>query len=181
MVTHVTMSFRVAQGLATGAPRNVVVADQQRWGWARVSADSGWKSERLAAGARCHGVAMLYPNLFSALYASDGSIWLRVGPRLWDVAQIRTVIQQQVQLRRASYELLFQDGQRASVQLEMPAAVVGHRLIDPTYDEIDSWSDDIMKSLPCVAADGWRSSVEDVSSWVRRVLPIWENGFAHSS
>jgi len=124
---------------------------------------------------------MLYPRLFSALFAAGGSIWLQAGPRLCDVAQIQTVTQQHQRRRTASYELLFQDGQRASVQLEMPAAVAVHRLIDPTYDEIDSWADDIMKSLPYVAADGWRSSVHDVSSWVRRVLPTWEEGFAHSS
>jgi hypothetical protein len=124
---------------------------------------------------------MLYPRLFSALYAAGGSIWLRAGPRIWDVAEIQTVTQQHERLRTASYELLFQGGERASVQLTMSAAVVAHRLIDPTYDEIDSWADDIMKVLPYVAADGWRSSVDDVASWVRRVLPIWEAGFEHSS
>jgi hypothetical protein len=123
---------------------------------------------------------MLYPRLFAALYAAGGSVWLRAGARLWDAAQIQTVKQQHERLRTASYELLFQEGQRASVQLEMPAAVAMHRLIDPTYDEIDSLADDFMKALPYVAADGWRSSADDVSSWIRRVLPIWEEGFKHS-
>jgi hypothetical protein len=63
----------------------------------------------------------------------------------------------------------------------MPVAVVLHRLADPTYDEIDSWSDDIMKSLPYEGADRWRSSGEDVNSWMRQVLPRWEAGFRHSS
>src|SRR5262249_27434938 len=37
-----------------------------------------------------------------------------------------------------------------------------------------------MKTLPYVAADGWRSSIDDAGLWVRRVLPVWEEGFAHS-
>jgi hypothetical protein len=124
---------------------------------------------------------MRYPGLFTALYAAGGSIWLRVGPRIWDVIQIQAVTQQHERIRTACYELLFQDGERASVRLKMPAAVVAHRLIDPSYDEIDSWADDIMKVLPYVAADGWRSSVDDMTSWVRRVLPTWHEGFEHSS
>jgi hypothetical protein len=175
------MRLRVAQGLSSTLHVGVVVADQQRWGWAWIATDSGWQSQQLDPGARCHGVGMLYPRLFSALYAAGGSLWLRAGPRLWDVAQIQTVMQQHERPWTASYELLFRNGQRTSVQLKMPAAVAVQRLIDRTYDEIDSWADDIMKILPYVAADGWRSSVQDVNSWVRRVLPIWEQGFTHSS
>src|SRR5947207_12829390 len=54
---------------------------------------SGWKSQRLAPGARCHGVGMLYPRLFGALYAAGGSVWRRVGPRFGDAGQIQTVTQ----------------------------------------------------------------------------------------
>jgi hypothetical protein len=124
---------------------------------------------------------MLYPRQFTALYAADRSIWLQAGQRVWDVAQIQTVIQRHERCETACYELLLHSGERASIQLKMPAAVVAHRLVDPTYDEIDSLADDIMKTLPYIAADGRRSSRDDVSSWVRRVLPSWEEGFRHSS
>lgn len=126
-------------------------------------------------------MGMRYSKLFGALYAADGRIWLQAGSRVWDVADVRSVTQQFEGLRTASYELSFQDGGCASVRLGMPAAVVLHRLADPTYDEIDSWSDDIMKSLAYEAADRWRGSGGDMNSWIRQVLPGWERGFQHSS
>lgn len=63
--------------------------------------------------------------------------------------------------------------------LRMPNTVVMQRLVDPTYDEIDSWSDDVMKLFPYLASDGWTATDEDVPSWARRVLPLWTSGVKH--
>ena len=73
----------------------------------------------------------------------------------------------------------FIDGPPAKVSLRMPASVVSHRLIDPTYDEIASWADDIVKVFPYVAADGWTAGDTSVQAWVARVLPLWTSGVKH--
>ncbi|WP_167008805.1 hypothetical protein [Mumia sp. ZJ430] len=61
----------------------------------------------------------------------------------------------------------------------MPATVVASRLLDPTYDEIDSLSDDLMTLFPYEAREGSGSTDADVQDWVSRARPLWQAGVTH--
>ncbi len=82
-------------------------------------------------------------------------------------------------MRSASYDLVFSDGRMERVRLRMPATVVASRLLDPTYDEIDSLSDDLMTLFPYEAREGSGSTDADVQDWVSRARPLWQAGVTH--
>lgn len=171
---------RTPRGLRVAAAPGVVVADMQRWGFGWRAGHSGWIYERLNEGTVCHGSGMRYPTQLAAVYAFESTVWLQMGDRVWDASTIAGVRQVKATRRSASYQVTFADGATKRVRYRFPASVVAHRLIDPTYDEIDSWSDDIMKLFPYTAADGWQSSEEDIETWVPRVVQLWSSGFRHS-
>lgn len=80
-------------------------------------------------------------------------------------------------IKRARYTVSFNDGSSHSVMIKFPPTVALFRVIDPTHDEIESWSEDIMKMLPYTAADGWRADpTSQVADWAARVLPMWTSG-----
>lgn len=164
---------------AAPAPATVV-GDLQRWGHGWTADDSGWQRVRLDERQLCNGFAMRYSQVFSAMYASRGTIWFQAGPRAWDAAQILRVVQQFERVRSVAYELHLANDGVERVKLVMPAPVVAERLLDPTYDELDSWADDILKLFPYVASDGRTALTDtDVRAWVHRFLPVWEAGVKH--
>lgn len=158
-----------------------VVANLQRWGRGWVADTHRWEPIRLDSGQLCNGFAMEYGRTFAAVFTCHATVWMHLGERAWDCTDVVRVIQRSESVRTSSYDLVFADGGQEQVTLRMPAEVVAHRLIDPTYDELDSSSDDIMKLLPYVATDGWRADDADVQAWVRRVQPLWESGIKHST
>lgn len=130
-----------------------------------------------AAVPICHGFGAPYPKPFSAVFVNDGRLWLQVGTRRWDVADIVQVGQETGGIRQAKYGLDLRDGSRDTVIIKFPTSVSALRVIDPTHDEIESWSEDIMKMLPYTAADGWRSAGSGtVADWAARVTPAWTGG-----
>lgn len=125
----------------------------------------------------CHGLGTSYPTPFSAVFVNDGRLWLQVGEKRWDVADIVDVLQEADGARRAEYTLTLRDGTRETVTIKFPGSVAAARILDPTHDEIDSWEEDIMKMLPYTAADGWRSEgTGSVADWAARVTPVWTQG-----
>lgn len=127
----------------------------------------------------CHGVCLPYPPPISAVFVHDDHVWLQIGTRRWDVDTILGVRQIIETPRRSAYELALSDGTKDQVEIRFPGSVRVMRTIDPTRDEIDSWSEDIMKTLPYTAADDWKADPsEDIASWKERVLPLWRSGIS---
>lgn len=124
----------------------------------------------------CHGIGLPYPRPFSAAFVHEGELWLQVGRRRWDVRTIREVRQVKETARLAEYAIAMNDGSLEHVTIRFPGTVAAMRVIDPTHDEIDSWSEDIMKVLPYTAADGWSAGEPDVAAWAARVTPMWGSG-----
>lgn len=154
------------------------VANLDRWGTAWQASARRWEGVELEPGQTCNGSAMQYPGLFVAVYASTGRVWLQAGPTTWDASNVERVQQLSETLNAASYELQFADGARTTVELKMPPDVCEIRSIDPTYDEIDSLGDDIMKTFPYVATDGWTAG-GTMRGFLANVLPLWASGFRH--
>jgi len=131
------------------------------------------------AGVACHGVCLPYPRPISAVYVHNNRVWLRVGRRKWDLDTISYVRQVTDTRSKAIYELVLSDGQHDQVEIRFPMSVRTMRTIDRTHDEIDSWSEDIMKTLPYAAPDGWKAEPsEDVAAWRARILPLWRAGIS---
>jgi len=129
----------------------------------------------------CHGFGAPYPKPFSAAFVHDERLWLQVGTQRWDVADIQAVDQEKETIRYAKYLIRLTDGSQQRVVIKFPAGVAALRAIDPTHDEIDSWSEDVMKLLPYTAADGWSADgPTDVAAWAARVLPMWSSGLRPS-
>lgn len=127
----------------------------------------------------CRGIGLPYPKPFSAVFLHTERIWLQVGPDRWDAEDIVRVLQTRETVRGASYELHMTDGSINVIEIRLPPSVAAFRLIDPTHDEIESWSEDIMKVLPYTAADGWTADPdENVASWVARVKSLWRTGIS---
>lgn len=138
----------------------------------------GRRAKKADGSLLCHGYGMPNPRPFSAVFAYGGRLWLQVGKRRWDVEDILSVEQEKDGFKRATYDIRLRDGSHNEVTIKFPLSVAVLRLVDPTRDEIDSWSEDIMKMLPYTAADGWRSSPsEGVAEWAARTLPKWAAGF----
>lgn len=70
-----------------------LVGDQQHCGHGWAAAQDGWRPVRFEAGQRCIGFGMEYRNLFAAVYASNGVVWLQTGSRAWDTSAINRVVQ----------------------------------------------------------------------------------------
>lgn len=157
----------------------VVVGNQQRLGHAWQATAQGWQPVVLKEGQRCNGFAMAYVRDFAAVYASGGTVWLQVGDRAWDASKIVRVTQDHERADSVAYSVQTVNGERDRITLKMPPAVAEFRVIDPTYDEIASLADDIMKTFPYVASDGWTAGKADVQAWVGRVLPMWQSGITH--
>lgn len=120
---------------------------------------------------------MPYPKPFSAAFVHDGRVWLQLGRQRFDAATISRVWQLRETVRLAQYRMDMRDGSATTVTIRFPPAVAVVRAIDPTHDEIDSWSEDVMKLLPYTAADGWTADPNvDIANWVERVRPIWLSG-----
>jgi hypothetical protein len=126
---------------------------------------------------RVHGMGLPYPKPFSALYACDDKLWIRVGLRRWDVRDLQEVRQLAESPAEARYEFLLRNGTTDQVSIRFPPGVRLIRTIDVTHDEIDSWSEDIVKALPYVASDGWKSTPsETFEAWMARTLHHWRSG-----
>ena len=157
--------------------RRVPVRDLSRFGrvW-EVSVDDGTATLG-HEGAVWHGLCLPYPRPISALYVDGDQMWLQVGGRRWNVDEILEVRQVSETPIRARYRLVFRDGRTERVAIRFPAGVVIHRMIDPTHDELDSWSEDIMKMFPYIRRNSGKSdSTEDVATWKARVFPDWRAG-----
>lgn len=153
----------------------VPVLDLARYGRVWLLAADGTATP--APGVeRVHGFGLPWPKPFSAVYADSGGMWLRVGGRVWDVAVIERVRQVKDGPGRAVYALDLTDGTAEPVVISFPLDVRVARLTDPTHDEIESWTEDVMKLLPYTARDGWSSSQETVAEFAARVLPLWREG-----
>jgi hypothetical protein len=154
----------------------VAVGDLGRYGHVFLVSVEGRDARPAEDIDVCHGWGLAYPPPFTGAFAHDGTLWFQAGTRRWDASRIASVRQTKNQLRGATYRLDFVDGTGESVRVRFPLSVLAHRLIDPTYDEIDSWSDDPMKVLPYTASDGGHAGETDVGAWVERVLPLWTSG-----
>lgn len=124
----------------------------------------------------CHGFGASYPEPFSAVFVHDDRLWLQIGVRRWDVADISDVRQAKDGVRQAEYVLGLSCGARDTVRIPFPPMVSAFRIADPAHDELDSLSEDIMKLLPYTAVDGWRSSADTVAGWAARVKSMWAGG-----
>lgn len=127
-------------------------------------------------GRACHGFGLPHPGPFSAVYAHDGRMWLQVGNQRWDLTGATGIQQLEDSIVRSRYQIAFQDRPAAEITVQFPLEVAHIRKIDPTYDEIDSTSDDIMKILPYRAVDGWTAGDADIKAWAGRVYPLWSVG-----
>ena len=154
----------------------VAVGDLSRHGRAWLVAVDGSGVVETDDVELVHGWGLPYPEPFTGAYAQAGKVWFQAGARRWDAASIATVQQVKDRLRLASYRLTFLDGTQHVIEVKLPLAVVSHKLIDPTYDEIESLSDDPMKLLPYIAEDGWHAGDTDVAAWAQRVLGMWSAG-----
>jgi hypothetical protein len=125
------------------------------------------------AGATCRGFGLPYPEPFSAVFAHAGRMWLQVGLQRWDLSSAVGIQQLSDRIADSSYLITFGDGQAAEITVHFPAEVARVRAADPTYDEIDSTSDDIMKLLPYRAVDGWTAGDGDVQAWAERIYALW--------
>jgi hypothetical protein len=160
-----------------GDAQRVPVLDQSRHGRIWLLSVDGRDAVLAQTPMICRGFGMPYPKPFSAVFLHDDRIWLQVGAERWDVLRIQRVQQTQETARIARYDIHMVDGSVSSVEIRFPLDVVAHRHLDPTHDEIDSWSEDIMKALPYTAADGWTADPQtDVAAWVARVRPLWRSG-----
>jgi hypothetical protein len=175
----VELRGRRSRAVADARAIGVRVADLQRWGYAWQGSDAGWIAERIHDADRCYGFGMKYPKTFAALFSASGTVWLQLGRRTWDVADISAVVQTYERLRKAHYDIVLRDGSSIQITIRFPAAVVALRLIDPTYDEIASLSDDIMKILPYTSPED-HEPTEDIATWLSRVGPLWDQGIRHS-
>ena len=164
-IAHVTTTARVP----------VFDIGRRRRGWLlSVDGRDVIKADHVST---CHGFGAPYPKPFSAVFVHDARLWLQVGMSRWDVADIIEVRQDYERVRKARYTLTFGDGTRQSVTVRFPVSVVLFRILDPTYDEIESWSEDIMKMLPYTAPDGWRADpTQTIADWSAHVLPMWRTG-----
>jgi hypothetical protein len=106
-----------------------------------------------------------------ALYVSGGTICLQAGARTWDCATVSSVVQVGTGLRWTEYELTFQAGGTARVRVRVPFLTATRRLLDPRYDAVDTWWDDLIQMLPVGGGD--------VPAWVQGTHDNWSQGFAH--
>jgi hypothetical protein len=164
-------------GAVVSAPERIPVCDLGRYGRAWLLSIDGRDAVPADGQPLCHGFGLPFPKPFSAAFVYAGRVWLQVGKQRWDVARIRAVKQEREGIKRARYTVSFNDGSSHSVMIKFPPTVALFRVIDPTHDEIESWSEDIMKMLPYTAADGWRADpTSQVADWAARVLPMWTSG-----
>lgn len=126
----------------------------------------------------CHGWGLPFPRPFSAVFLHNERLWLQVGLRRWSVADIASVEQEKEGLFTARYRLVMNDGTAEIVRFRYSASAVAQAILDPTYDEIESWSHDIMKVLPYKATDGWTAGSEGIEAWMPRVIDIWRKGIS---
>lgn len=112
---------------------------------------------------------------FNAVFALDDEVWLQVEARRWRASDIRRVELVDEQLRQARYRLTLHDGAQHEVVVRYPLTQLLNRVLDTTYDEIASWSDDIMKLLPYSNGD-WPPGAADVAEWAAEIGPRWSKG-----
>jgi len=162
-----------------GSDDLVPVSDMSRYGRVWLVSMPDGKAVVGNDSVTCHGVGLPYPRPISAVFVHHDRVWLQVGLRRWDVDTISDVRQISETSGKAIYELVLSAGEREFVEIRFPPSVRTMRTIDPTHDEIDSWSEDIMKVLPYTASDGWKADPrEDITSWKARVLPLWRSGIS---
>lgn len=159
----------------------VAVGDLARFGHVWLLSIEGRDVIDGEGGEPCHGFGLSYPEPFTGAFAHAGTVWFQVGEERWDASTIASVTQLKDTLRKATYRLVFVDGSERDVTVKLPASVVAHKVIDVTYDEIESWSDDPIKLLPYTAADGWSAGDTNVAEWAQRVLPMWTFGVARGN
>jgi hypothetical protein len=160
----------------TAAEERIAVRDLGRHGRVWLLAVEGRDAIPSVAAVTCHGWGLPSPKPFSAVFVHEQRAWLQMGPRRWDVSQIASVEQDKEGLLHASYRLLMTDGTVERIRFRYSMAAVRQALLDPTYDEIDSWSHDVMKLLPNTAADGWGADLDGIEEWLPRVINLWGKG-----
>jgi hypothetical protein len=110
------------------------------------------------------------------VFLHEERIWLQLGLRRWAVSDIASVVQEREGLFTARYRLDMIDGSVESVRLRYSASAVVQAILDSTYDEMESWSHDVMKVLPYRASDDWTAASEGIEAWLPRVIDLWSRG-----
>lgn len=126
----------------------------------------------------CHGFGLPYPEPFSAVFTNDGRMWLQVGNRRWDVAEIAAVKLIAEDSTAAEYLVDFTGGSSEPVTITFPEDVARWRRLDPVHDEFDAVSEDIMRLLPYRAPDGWIRGEEGIATWATRMTAFWSAGIS---
>jgi hypothetical protein len=135
--------------------RRIPISDMSAYRRVWLLAADGTDVTPGEAGTTCHGFGLPYPAPFSAVFAHDGRMWLQIAKQRWDLAEATGIQQLEDGFDRSRYRITFRSRPAAEVTVQFPPDVSRIRRIDPTYDEIDSASDDIMKILPYRAVDEW--------------------------
>lgn len=175
-----TLPDRALQSRTVSEVSRIPVQDIARYNRVWLLDTQGGGAVEAKDGQLCHGLGCPYPRPFSAVYVHDGRLWLQIGRERWDVASIAKVDQLRETARVAEYLIHFGDGSTEPVRIRFPASVAAFRVVDPTHDEIESWSEDVMKLLPYTAADG-RTAGISVQEWAAQVLPLWSSGLARGT
>ena len=165
-------------------PAGLRLGDSQHLGHGWIATEDGWQRTTLKSGDLVSGFAVAYPRPgLGALYAADGTVWLQAGARGWNCADIVEVRQVTDRADQSAYDVITRNGLRERLTLQMPAQAEWQRRVDPVYDEIDSWSDDIVKILPYTPRRSLRrpfdwmgSDGRTVVEWSAGVYDRWRNG-----
>lgn len=169
-------------------PQGLRLGDNQHHGRGWVAAEDRWQRTTLGSGDLVHGFAVAYPRPgLGALYATDGTVWLQGGAHGWNCADILEVRQVTDRADQSAYDVITRDGGRERLTLQMSAQAEWQRRVDPVYDEIDSWSDDIVKTLPYTPRRSlqrpfhWMGSDgRTVVEWSAGIHNRWHNGVDHA-
>ena len=168
-------------------PSGLRIGDLQRSGFGWIAGQGGWRRTAIGADELVHGFAVGYPDPgLGALYAADGTVWLQAGERGWDCADLVEVRQRSDENASASYGLVLRDGAEDRVTLTMSPGAEWQRRVDPVYDELDSWFDDIMKTFPYRPKPSVRRPFDwmgaddrDLADWRAATYETWSAGLRH--
>lgn len=150
-----------------------LVGNKQRFGRGWRAGPKGWQPVHVVPGELPSGYGINYRSGFASIYVDADELWLQVGRRGWNCAEIESVDQCVDLIAMTTYRLTLRSGRTERVTLKMPRSVILGRLTDPTYDEIDSWGDDLLKTFPYTAVDGWSGGGETMGEWRSRIIESW--------
>lgn len=161
-----------------GGDRGIPVLDLAVRGRVWLLSENGRSAVPAEGEMPCHGFGLPYPEPFSAVFAYSGRMWLQVGERRWDVADITAVRLVSESAAAAEYVVEFADRPPEPIEIAFPDDVARWRRLEPVRDEFDAVSEDIMRLLPYQAPDGWVLGEDDIATWATRMTAFWSAGIS---